>query len=534
MVTSLLGHLRLPQQARTGEISCGVVDDRESRTDPRIDPEFTALPLRELADAALAHASSLGAQHADFRAERIRGQQIGLSDGNLQTLFDADDTGLAVRVIVDGTWGFASAVDLTADAAAQAARQAVEVARVAAAMNTEPIDLAPEPPYGEVSWVSAYDTDPFTVSVADKVALLAQWSRDLLAHPAVSHVDAYLHQIRECKFYSDGATTATQQRVRLHPAITAIAVTEDGRFDTMRTLAPPAGRGYEFLTSRGDAGWDFAAELAELPDLLAAKLRAPSVEPGRYDLVIDPSNLWLIIHESIGHATELDRALGYEAAYAGTSFATPDKLGTLQYGSGIMHVTGDRTAEHGLATVGYDDEGVAGQSWDLIRDGILAGYQLDRRMAQLKGFGRSNGCAFSDGPGHMPLQRMANVSLQPAAAGPSTTDLIAGVENGIYILGDKSWSIDMQRYNFQFTGQRFFKISNGRLDGQLRDVAYQATTTDFWGSMEAVGGPQTYVLGGAFNCGKGQPGQVAPVSHGCPAVLMRGVRILNTAEEGSS
>jgi TldD protein len=497
-----------------------------------IDSEFTALPLRDLADAALAQARALGAQHADFRAERIRGQYVALSDGHLQTLFDADSTGLAVRVVIDGTWGFASAVDLTADAAAQAARQAVEVAEVAAAMNTEPIELAPEPAYGDVTWVSAYETDPFTISEADKVALLADWSSALLSHQAVSHVDASLNQVRECKFYSDGATTATQQRVRLHPVITAIAVSQDGKFDTMRTLAPPAGRGYEYLTG---TGWDFAAELAELPELLAAKLAAPTVRAGHYDLVIDPSNLWLTIHESIGHATELDRALGYEAAYAGTSFATPDKLGTLQYGSGVMHVIGDRTTEHGLATIGYDDEGVAGQSWDLISEGKLVGYQLDRRMARRCGFGRSNGCAFSDGPGHIPLQRMANVSLQPApAGGPSTDDLIAGVEDGIYILGDKSWSIDMQRYNFQFTGQRFFKIKSGRLAGQLRDVAYQATTTDFWGSMEAVGGPQTHVLGGAFNCGKGQPGQVAPVSHGCPAVLMRGVRILNTVEEGAA
>src|SRR5690348_12270074 len=434
------------------------------------------MPLRELADAALSQASSLGAQHADFRAERIRGQQISLSDGTPQTLFDADDSGLAVRVIVDGTWGFASAVDLTADAAAQAARQAVEVARVAAAMNTEPIDLAPEPAYGDVTWVSDYDVDPFTVSVADKVERLAQWSRDLLAHPAVSHVDASLQQVRECKFYCDGATTATQQRVRLHPAVTAIAVTDDGRFDTMRTLAPPVGRGYEFLTG---TGWDFASELAELPDLLAAKLQAPSVEAGHYNLVIEPSHLWLTIHESIGHATELDRALGYEAAYAGTSFATPDQLGRLQYGSPVMHVTADRTVEHGLATVGYDDEGVAAQSWDLITGGVLTGYQLDRRIARMQGLGASNGCAFADSPGHMPIQRMANVSLQPAADGPSTADLIAGVERGIYIVGDKSWSIDMQRYNFQFTGQRFFLIDHGRLAGQLRDAAYQATTTDF-------------------------------------------------------
>ena len=497
-----------------------------------IDPEFTSYPLRGLADAALQRAADLGAEHADFRAERIRGQQIGLSDGNLETLYDTDDLGLAVRVVVEGTWGFASAVDLTAEAATQAAADAVAVARVAAAINTERIDLAPEPAHGEVSWASAYEVDPFSVGVADKIALLAGWSSGLLAHDAVDHVDASLRQVRECKFYSDGATTATQQRVRLHPSVTAVAVEAGGRFETMRTLAPPVGRGYEFLA--GAPGWDFGAELAELPELLAAKLAAPSVQAGRYDLVIDPSNLWLTIHESIGHATELDRALGYEAAYAGTSFATPDKLGSLQYGSPVMHVTGDRTTEHGLATIGYDDEGVAAQSWDLITSGVLTGYQLDRRMGQLRGFGASNGCAFADSPGHMPIQRMANVSLQPAPGGPSTAALIAGVENGIYVVGDKSWSIDMQRYNFQFTGQRFFKIENGRLAGQLRDVAYQATTTDFWNSMEAVGGPQSYVLGGAFNCGKGQPSQVAPVSHGCPAVLMRGIRILNTADEAGS
>ncbi len=496
--------------------------------DGRIDAEFAALPLRNLADAALDAARTLGADHADFRVERTRGQRIALSDGKLQSLSDGDDSGLAVRVIVDGTWGFAAAVDLTPEAARDAARHAVEVAKVAAAMNTERIDLAPEPAYGDVTWVSAYEVDPFTVPAKEKVDLLADWSAGLLAHPVVSHADASVVLVKECKFYTDGATTATQQRVRLHPELEATAVTESG-FDDMRTVAPPVGRGWEYLLG---TGWDFATELAELPELLAAKLKAPSVEAGRYDLVIDPSNLWLTIHESIGHATELDRALGYEAAYAGTSFATFDKLGSLQYGSPVMNVTGDRTAVHGLATVGYDDEGVAGQSWPLISGGVLVGYQLDRRMARLKGFGRSNGCSFADSPGHMPLQRMANVSLEAAAGGPDTAELIAGVENGIYVVGDKSWSIDMQRYNFQFTGQRFFRIRNGRLDGQLKDVAYQATTTDFWNSMEAVGGPQTYVLGGAFNCGKGQPGQVAPVSHGAPAALFRQVRVLNTAEEG--
>src|SRR5215469_8839034 len=494
----------------------------------RIDPEFTAYPLRALAGTALQRAADLGAQHADFRAERIMAQQIVLSDGMPETLADADTLGLAVRVVVDGTWGFAATVDMTPGAAARAAAEAVQVARVAAAINSERIELAGEPAHGDVSWVSA-----------DKVELLTQWSSGLLADERIAHVDAMLLQIREVKYYSDGATTALQQRVRVEPRVECVAIEPSGRFETVRTLAPPAGRGLEYLGGSpwsavgADGAWDFPAELAAMPGLLAEKLAAPSVQAGRYDLVIDPSNLWLTIHESIGHATELDRALGYEAAYAGTSFATPDKLGTLRYGSPVMHVTGDRIAEHGLASIGYDDEGVAAQSWDLITGGIFTGYQVDRRMALRRGLSRSNGCAFADSAENMPLQRMPNVSLQPAPDGPSTEELIGGVEDGIYIVGDKSWSIDMQRYNFQFTGQRFYRISHGRLAGQLRDAAYQAVTTDFWNAMEAVGGPQTYVLGGAFTCGKGQPQQVAPVSHGCPAALFRGIRILNTSQEGS-
>jgi TldD protein len=496
-----------------------------------IDPAFLDLPLRLLADAALSRARELGASHADVRVERIKSQHLKLRDASLEGRRDDENTGFAVRVVHEGTWGFAAGVDLTPEAAARVAEQAVEIARATKPMNREPVELADEPVHADVTWVSNYDVDPFSVPDADKVALLAERSARLLSADGVDHVDAGAAQVLENKFYADLAgTITTQQRVRVMPTLTAVRVdSATGQFETMDTIAPPVGRGWEFLTG---TGWDWSRELDELPGLLAEKMRAASVEAGTYDLVIDPSNLWLTIHESIGHATELDRALGYEAAYAGTSFATFDKLGSLAYGSPRMHVTGDRTAEYGLSTIGFDDDGVAGQQWDLIRDGVLVGYQLDRRMAKLKDLGRSNGCAFADSPDRVPLQRMANVSLQPAAGGPSTDELIAGVERGIYIVGDKSWSIDMQRYNFQFTGQRFFEIRSGRLVRQLRDVAYQATTTDFWSSMEAVGGPQSYVLGGAFNCGKAQPSQTAPVSHGCPSALFRGIKILNTVNEG--
>ena len=487
--------------------------------------------LARLADAALGAAGRCEA--AELRVERIRSQIVRLHDAQPETTADDTEFGMGVRVVVDGAVGFAATVDVRPEEAANLVERAMEMASVTGRAGGGRVELAPEPAHGDVTWSSAFAIDPVTVPMAEKIALLAEWSRRLLAHDAVSHATAGLMTVSEQTYLADlNGTRATQHRVRVQTQLEALALSEQG-FETMRTLAPPVGRGWEWLVGPASEGnWDWDAELARLPELLAEKLAAPSVEAGSYDLVVDPSNLWLTIHESIGHATELDRAVGYEAAYAGTSFATFDQLGSLRYGSPVMHVTGDRTVEHGLATVRIDDEGVDAQSFDLVREGTLVGYQLDRSIAASMGFERSNGCAFADSPMHVPIQRMANVSLAHAGAdGPSTEDLIAGVDRGIYVVGDKSWSIDMQRYNFQFTGQRFYRIEGGQLAGQLKDVAYQATTTDFWGAMEAVGGASTWVLGGAFNCGKGQPGQVAPVSHGCPSVLVRDVNILNARAE---
>ena len=494
-----------------------------------IDAAFLALPCERLAELALTEITALGASYGDVRFERLKGQSINMRDLRVERLTNSDMAGYAVRVVYEGSWGFAASYDLSPEAVKRTAREAVAVAKQLAPLNAEPVVLAPEPVHTG-TYVSSYEINPFEVPDSEKIEFLLNVNSAVLDGGA-DHVEFSLNQVLENKYFaSSEGTKTTQQRVRLHGNFDALKVDPaTGAFETMRSLSAPVGRGWEYIKS----GYDFMRAASETPELLKEKMRSKSVEAGKYDLVIDPTNLWLTIHESIGHATEFDRVLGYEANYAGTSFATLDKLNKLQYGSKALRITGDRTAEHGLSTIGWDDEGVAGQEWDLIKDGTLVGYQLNRQMALKLGLKRSNGCAFADSPAHVPLQRMANVSLRAGEEDVSTDDLISRVEKGIYIMGDKSWSIDMQRYNFQFTGQRLFEIRNGKIVGQLKDAAYQATTTDFWNSMEAVGGEKTYVLGGAFNCGKGQPGQVAPVSHGCPTGLFRNINILNTSKEGA-
>jgi TldD protein len=494
-----------------------------------VEATFLALPLDRLADAALSRARAAGATHADFRLERIRTQIIVARDRELETSVQTESIGFSLRVIHKGAWGFAAGNDLTPDAAAAVADRALAAAGVLARLNSEPVVLADEPVYRD-TYVSSYEVDPFAVPDDEKNAFLLGLNERALASKRIDRVTTYVMLVAEQKFLASLAgSRIVQQRVRVKGDLTAVRVDRaTGAFESMGSASPPAGRGWEYFTS----GYDFAKDADEIPLLLEEKMASPSIEPGRYDLIIDPTNLWLTIHESIGHSTELDRVLGYEANFAGTSFATLDKLNRLQFGSPRMHITGDRVVEHGLSTVGYDDEGVAAQSWDIVRDGVLVGYQLDRQMARKQRFGRSNGCAFADAPDHVPLQRMPNVSLSPGPAGIALQDLIGAVDNGLYIVGDKSWSIDMQRYNFQFTGQKFFRIRNGKIAGQVKDVAYQSRTTDFWNALDAVGGPETYVLGGAFNCGKGQPSQAAPVTHGCPAALFRQINVLNTAQEG--
>jgi TldD protein len=490
--------------------------------DSRLDATFCALHLDRIAEVALGECGGYRPAYASVRVHQNRHRLVHLRDHRVETAADQRHLGVGVRVVVDGAWGFAATTGLDDDAVRDAARRACDLARRSAALPGPEVILADEPA-AVGTYVSSYRTDPFSLTLEEMVARLDDHCRLFAA--GVDHTSASLECAVETTFLADIAgSRILQQRVRTHPQYTGVLITATG-FDDMSTTAPPTGRGWEYA----DQHWAWEEELRALPQRLAEKSRAPSVEPGTYDLVIDPTNLWLTIHESVGHATEKDRALGYEANYAGTSFATPDQLGVLRYGSPLMNIRADRTAEHGLSTVAWDDEAVAAQEWDLVRDGVLVGYQLDRQMAGPGG--RSNGCAYADSAEHVPIQRMPNVGLQPDPDGPDTEALIAGVENGLYIVGDKSWSIDMQRYNFQFTGQRFYRIRSGRIEGQVRDVAYQSNTLQFWGALAALGGPQTHVLGGALNCGKGQPGQVAAVSHGCPSAVFTGITILNTKQE---
>eukprot|EP00456_Euglypha_rotunda_P042743 TRINITY_DN3337_c0_g2_i1.p1 TRINITY_DN3337_c0_g2~~TRINITY_DN3337_c0_g2_i1.p1 ORF type:complete len:280 (+),score=94.23 TRINITY_DN3337_c0_g2_i1:151-990(+) len=262
-----------------------------------------------------------------------------------------------------------------------------------------------------------------------------------------------------------------------------------------------------------------------------AKIKARSVKPGRYDLVLDPSHLWLTIHESVGHPTELDRVLGYEANYAGTSFATLDKWQskTFKWGSDKVNIVADKTQPMSLGAVGYDDEGIKTKRWDLIKSGVLVNYQAIRDQAHIIGEKESQGCCYADSWSSVQFQRMANVSLQPGANKLAVEEMIKNVENGIYIIGDGSFSIDQQRYNAQFGGQLFYEIKNGKITEQIEDVAYQIRTPEFWNACSAVCDDRDYRFGGSFFDGKGQPGQVSAVSHGSSTARFDGINVINTA-----
>ncbi len=479
----------------------------------------------DLADAALKQARQAGVSYCDVRIGRDQSEFVYAREEKLQQFSSVYSAGFGVRVLLNGSWGFAASNVVSEAEASRAVAQAVDNARAANLLQTRPIILEDIPAYQD-DWAMPVKVDPFAVPVEDKAAKLLAINAAALKAGA-DYCNSMLWTVREEKlFVSSRGSRIHQTRVRVFPQFSVTVIDkQSGKFAERDSLLPPRAAGWEYVSA-----YDGEAEAALAAAQAREKLTAKSVEPGAYDVVIDASNLWLTIHESVGHSTELDRALGWEADFAGTSFVTPEKLDRLQFGSPLMTVIADRSQEGGLATIGYDDDGVRtkGAEFPIIENGVFRNYQMAMGQAQLIGRDRSNACAYGDAPTAFPIQRMPNISLQPSPQETSLADLISGVERGIFISGAGSWSIDQQRDNFQFGGQIFWEIDKGKLGPMLRDVAYQGRTVPFWNGLDGLGGKSTYELGGAFTCGKAQPMQLAPVSHGAVPARFRGVTVLNT------
>ncbi|MEP6906519.1 MAG: TldD/PmbA family protein [Pseudoxanthomonas sp.] len=499
---------------------------------------------KSLADAAMAAATESGASYCDVRVGRYLRQFVITREDKVQNVVNTESTGVGIRVIANGAWGFAATNDLSSASVATAARQAAAIAKANAKSQTAPVQLAPVKGVGEVSWRTPIKKNAMEVPLKDKVELLLGVNAAATAAGA-DFVNSMLFLVNEQKYFASTDGSYIDQDVhRIWAPMTVTAIDKaSGKFRTRDGLSSPMGLGFEYLdgaasgkfvSPNGVVNYGQSYDMKE--DAIAAakqareKLKAPSVKPGKYDLVLDPSHTWLTIHESVGHPLELDRVLGYEANYAGTSFATLDKReARFQYGSDKVNLVADKTQVGSLGAVGYDDEGVKTKKWDLISNGKLLDYQAIRDQAHILGKTESDGCCYADSWSSVQFQRMANVSLQAGKDKLSVADMIKDVENGIYIVGDGSFSIDQQRYNAQFGGQLFYEIKNGKLGPMIEDVAYQIRTPEFWNACVGVCDESDYRLGGSFFDGKGQPSQVSAVSHGSSTARFNGINVINTA-----
>jgi TldD protein len=482
--------------------------------------------LDGLADLALDSARRGGASYADIRLGETVREYAAARDDRLEHFDERSSRGFGLRVLLDGSWGFYGARRLDAESVTEGVARALENARAMRPIQGRPIVLE-ELPSHEAEWIMPMGVDPFCVSTREKSDLLlaiCAAARDAGA----DFCSASLSLAREERLFANSLGARIRQtRTRVYPTFRATAVDRAiGRMASRDSLTPARGAGWEYVTGIG-----LVEEAARAGAEARAKIAAKPVVSGDYDLVIDPTNLWLTIHETVGHSTELDRILGWEANFAGTSFVKPQMLDKLQFGSELMTIVADRSQPGALSTIGFDDDGAPAETaeFNIIEKGVLKNFQMALGQAQYIGLSASNGCAYADSPTAFPIQRMPNISLAPNPSTCSRDNLFSGVENGIYIVGAGSWSIDQQRDNFQFGGQLFYEIKNGKVGELLRDGAYQGRTIPFWNSLDGLGDASTYHLDGTFTCGKAEPIQVAPVSHGSPPARFRKVRVLNTS-----
>lgn len=504
-----------------------------------------AAAKKQLADIALNAAKQSGASYADVRIGRYLNQFITTRENKVQNVANTESYGVGIRVIANGSWGFACSDSVTKENIAKVAQRAVAVAKANAKIMATPVQLAPQQGYGEVNWKTPVEKNAFEVPVKEKVDLLLHVNSIAMQNGA-SFINSAILAVNEQKYFASTDGSYIDQDVhRLYPFFNVTRIDKTtGKFETRRSFSSPVGMGYEYLIPTADnkvSGvvtryknrYDILEDVKNATADVQEKIKAKSVEAGKYDLVLDPSHLWLTIHESVAHPTELDRVLGYEANYAGTSFLTLDKWrsGNFQFGSNIVNIVADKLQPGSLGAVGYDDEGVKCGEWDIIKNGVLVNYQAIRDQAHILGLKASQGCCYSQSWADVQFQRMPNISLRPGADNLTVDDIIKDVKKGIYIIGDGSFSIDQQRYNFQFGGQTFYEIKDGKIVGMLKDVAYQANTQEFWNSCVAIAGKSDYRLGGAFNDGKGQPPQSNAVSHGSSTTRFNGINVINTARK---
>jgi TldD protein len=503
---------------------------------------------KSLADAAMNAATKAGASYCDVRIGRYLNQFITTRDLNVENIVNTESSGVGVRVIAGGAYGFCSTNVMTLDSVADAARQAVAIAKANSRLQTEPVMLAPVKGVGEVAWATPFKKDWRAVPIKDKADMLLAANKAGLDAGA-NFMAANLFQVNQQKYFASTDGSYIDQDIhRLWSPFTATAVDRaSGKFRTRDGLSSPASMGFEFfdckpenrikaaggVTTLYKGAYDLIEDARAAGRQAREKLTAKTVDPGKYDLVLSPEHLFLTIHESVGHATELDRVLGYEANYAGTSFATLDKWKSknFKYGSELVNIVADKTTPASLGLVGYDDEGVASKRWDLIRNGILVNYQATRDQVAMIGEKESQGCSYADSWSSVQFQRMPNVSLEAGKKKLTPDEMIKDVKKGIYIMGRGSYSIDQQRYNFQFGGQLYFEIKNGKIVNQLEDVAYQSNTQEFWNACTALCDDRDWRMGGSFFDGKGQPSQVSAVSHGSPTTRFNGINVINTARK---
>lgn len=513
-------------------------------TEALLEPGMDVLIKKNMADVALNTAKSLGATYADARIGRYLNQYVFTREDKVQNVVNTESFGIGIRVIANGTWGFASTNRVTADGIKKATEQAVAIAKANSKIQKDPVKLAPVNAYGEVSWKTPIKKNFKEVPVSEKVDLLLTANAAALDNGA-DYVNSALFMVNEQKYFASTDGSYIDQDIhRLWPTFRVTAIDKaKGNFKTRENMSAPVGMGYEYMDGleseklEGPAGlrlyrnsYDMVEDATIAAKQAKEKLTAKSVDAGKYDLVLEPNHLGLTIHESVGHPLELDRVLGYEANYAGTSFASLDKLksGNFQYGSDVVNLVADKTQVGSLGAVGYDDEGVKTKKWDLVRNGVLTNFQAIRDQVHMIDQNESHGCCYAQSWDDVQFQRMPNVSLEPGKEKYSISEMIKDVEKGIYIAGRGSYSIDQQRYNFQFGGTVFYEIKDGEIVGMLEDVAYQSNTQEFWNSCVKICDESDYRLFGTFFDGKGQPSQSSAVSHGSSTARFNEVNVINT------